>query len=84
MALLVAFFIVDTLAPESYPGRYSILVVLLTLLLIEAWATLLGLLHVQRANGPISRRQGTGYADPEDIETDPPRITTIHPDKEKS
>lgn len=81
MALLVAFFIVDTLAPDSYPGRYSILVILLTLLLIEAWATLLGLLHVQRARHPISKRQGTGYAHPDDIATNS-RDHTIYPDKE--
>lgn len=48
MAAFVAFFIVDTIIPESYPGRYSILVVLLTLLTVEAWATLVGLLRVQK------------------------------------
>jgi hypothetical protein len=85
MAALVGFFVVDTLAPASYPGRYSILVVLLTLLLVEAWATLAGLLHVQRARHPVPKRQGAGYAPPEDIEsTDPKRVTTIHPDKESS
>ena len=84
MAALVAFFVVDTLVPNSYPGRYSILVILLTLLAIEAVATLVGLLHVQRSRAPVSRRQGTGYVDPEDIVTDPKRVQIIHPDKEKS
>lgn len=83
MAAFVGFFIVDTLVPNSYPGRYSILVILLTLLAIEAVATLVGLLHVQRSREPVSRRQGTGYANPEDIRnTDPSRIQIIHPDKE--
>lgn len=67
MAALVGFFIVDTLAPNSYPGRYSILVILLTLLLVEAWATLAGLLHVQRKQGSVSEQLGVGYRDPEDI-----------------
>lgn len=83
MAALVGFFVVDTLVPNSYPGRYSLLVVLLTMLLIEAWATLAGLLHVQRARHPVPKRQGAGYTDPDHIEkTDPTRITTIHPGKE--
>lgn len=81
---LVAFFIADTLIPGTWPGRYSVLMILLTLLAVEAIATLVGLLHVQRASGPVSRRQGTGYADPENIQTDPNRITTIYPDKETS
>lgn len=70
MAALVGFFIVDTLAPSSYPGRYSILVILLTLLLIESIATLAGLLHVQRHQGAVSPRQGVGYTDPENISDD--------------
>lgn len=56
LAAFVLFFIVDTLVPNSYPGRYSILVILLTLLAVEAWATLLGLLHIQR------REHGVGQA----------------------
>ena len=85
MAALVAFFIVDTLIPVTdWPGRYSLLLILLTLLLVEAWATLWGLLRVQRAQGPVSRRQGQGYAPPDGIVTDPNRITTIHPDKENT
>jgi hypothetical protein len=84
MAALVAFYIADTIIPGEWPGRYSILLVLLALLAVEAVATLIGLLHVQRATGPVSRRQGTGYTDPENIQTDPKRVTTIHPDKEKS
>lgn len=84
MAALVAFFIVDTLAPVgAWPGRYSLMLFLLTLLLVEAIATLIGLLHVQRAPGKVTKRQGTGFAHPEDIATDPKRITTVNPDKEK-
>lgn len=82
MSALVGFFIIDMLVPGIWPGRYSVLMILLTLLMVEAWATLLGLLHVQRATGPVSRRQGTGYVHPEDIHTDPKRVTTIHPEKE--
>ena len=84
MAALVAFFIVDTIIGGLWPGRYSLLIILLTLLMVEAWATLIGLLHVQRSPGPVSRRQGTGYVEPTEIQTDPKRITTIHPDKEIS
>ncbi len=84
MAALVAFFIVDTLIPGTWPGRYSLLIILLTLLAVEAVATLVGLLHVQRAPGKVSRRQGTGYTEPVNIQTDPKRITTIRPDKETS
>lgn len=89
MAALVGFFIVDTVVtafwPEMrWPGRYSLLMILLTLLAVEAVATLIGLLHVQRAPGKVSRRQGTGYVAPEEIHTDPKRITVIRPDKETS
>ena len=74
MALLVGYFLADVLTPGEWPGQAVVLLVLLVLLLIEAWATLLGLLHVQSANRPVSRRIGTGYAHPEDIErTIPPR-----------
>ena len=48
MSAFVLFFIVDEIVPEPYPGRYSILVILLTLLTVEACATLLGLLQVQK------------------------------------
>lgn len=65
---IVAFFIADTLIGGDWPGRYSLLMILLTLLAVEAVATLAGLLHVQRAPGPVSERQGTGYVEPEDIE----------------
>lgn len=83
MAALVAFFIADTLIPGyMWPGRYSILMILLTLLAVEAVATLVGLLHVQRAPGKVSRRKGTGYVEPGEISTDPRRITTITPQKE--
>lgn len=82
MASLVAFYIIDTIIPGTWPGRYSVLMILLTLLTVESIATLVGLLHVQRASGPVSRRQGTGYTEPVNIQTDPKRITTIHPDKE--
>ena len=69
MALLVGYFFAGTLVPGDWGGaRPVILYVLLGLLLIEAWATLLGLLHVQQANEPVSKRQGTGFAHPEDIE----------------
>lgn len=68
LSALVAFFIADTLIGGDWPGRYSILMILLSFLLVEAWATLAGLLHVQRAPGPVSERQGAGYVEPEDIE----------------
>lgn len=84
MAALVLFFITDTLIDGMWPGRYSVLMILLTLLAVESVATLLGLLHVQRAPGKVSRRRGTGYVAPEDIHTDPKRITVIRPDKETS
>lgn len=89
MAALVAFFIVDTVVtaiwPDArWPGRYSALIILLTLLAVEAVATLVGLLHVQRAPGKVTRRQGTGYVEPTEIQTDPKRITVIRPDKETS
>lgn len=74
MASLVAFFLADTLIDGDWPGRYAVLIVLLLLLMVEAWATLAGLTHVQNANRPVSKRQGTGFAHPEDIErTIPPR-----------
>jgi hypothetical protein len=88
MASLVGFFIADTvigaIRPDvQWPGRYSMLLILLSLLAVEAWATFGGLLHVQRAPGKVTKRQGTGYTEPVNIQTDPKRITTIHPDKEK-
>jgi hypothetical protein len=73
LAALVAFFIVDTAIPGQWPGRAAILIALLILLALEAWATFLGLLHVQRQDRPVSRRQGTGYVPPEDIEKTDPR-----------
>ena len=71
LALLVAFYIVDTIIGGYWPGRYSILLILLTLLLVEAWATLWGLLVVQRAKGKVSKRKGTGYVDPKKLKDDP-------------
>lgn len=71
MASLVAFFIVDGFFPEGYPGRYSILVIILTLLSIEAWATLLGLLHVQRKGGRVRNALGQGFVDPGRLDPDP-------------
>ena len=68
MASLVAFFIVDTLLPGHWPGRDPLLYILLGLLLVEGWATLAGLVHVQRADHPVTEHQGTGYVNPEDIE----------------
>lgn len=57
LAATVLFFLFDTFMEDYWPGRYSILLILLTLLSIEAWATLLGLLHVQRKRGGYSRRR---------------------------
>lgn len=71
MAALVAFFIVDGFFPEGYPGRYSILVIILTLLSIEAWSTLLGLLHVQRKRGKVRSALGMGYVDQNRLDPDP-------------
>lgn len=68
MAGVVAFFIADTIIGVEWPGRYSLLVILLTLLMVEAWATLGGLLHVQRAAGKVSHKKGAGYVEPEEIE----------------
>lgn len=74
MASLVGFFFAGNLWPGDWGGaRPVILYVLLGLLLIEAWATLLGLLHVQQAHRPVTKRQGTGFAHPEDIERTDPR-----------
>src|SRR5690606_31061773 len=70
MAALVAFFITDTLLPAGWMGRDAVLITLLGLLLVEAWATLAGLWHVQHAPFPVSEKQGTGYVHPEDIDTD--------------
>lgn len=68
MASLVAFFIADTIIGGEWPGRYSILVVLLTLLMVEAWATLAGLLHVQRSKKKVTPQRGMGYVEPEEIQ----------------
>lgn len=74
LAALALFFIVDTLIEGFWPARFLSLTILLSLLAIEACATLAGLLHVQRAHRPVSKRQGTGYVLPEEIErTKPPR-----------
>jgi len=70
LAALVGFFIGDTIVEGVWPGRTAVLLILLTLLLVEAWATFAGLLHVQRAARPVPERQGVGYAEPEDIEHD--------------
>ena len=70
LAALVGFFIGDTIVEGVWPGRTAVLLILLTLLLVEAWATFAGLLHVQRATRPVPERQGIGYAEPEDIEHD--------------
>lgn len=76
MSGLVAFFIADTIIGGSWPGRYSILIILLTLLMVEAWATLIGLLHVQRSREKVTPRQGTGYVDPEEIQPAHVQATT--------
>lgn len=60
LAAFVLFFIVDTLVPNSYPGRYSILVVLLTLLAVEAVATLAGLIHFQHQEKHVGETVGIG------------------------
>lgn len=73
LALLVTFFLVDTIVTGGWPGRTPILIGLLLLLAVEAWATLAGLVHVQRQQRPVSRRQGTGYVPPADIEKTDPR-----------
>ena len=73
LAALVVFFLIDTAVPGMWPARDVILIVLLVLLAAEAVATLAGLLHVQRAHRPLSKRQGTGYVPPEDIERTDPR-----------
>lgn len=54
LAATVAYFVFDTFMVGDWPGRYSILVILLTLLAVEAWATLAGLLHIQRQRPPHS------------------------------
>lgn len=71
LAALVGFYIADTIIGGYWPGRYSILLILLTLLLVEAWATLWGLLVVQRAKGKVSQRKGSGYVDSKKIKDDP-------------
>lgn len=68
MAALVGFFIVDTLATDRWAGRFPLLMALLVLMLIEAWATLAGLLYVQRSTRPVTERQGAGLVPEEDIE----------------
>jgi hypothetical protein len=74
MAALVLFFLFDSIVPGDWDGRLVILVSLLVLLTLEAWSTLLGLVHVQQQQRPVSRRQGTGYVLPEHIErSKPPR-----------
>lgn len=50
LALLVVFFVADTLIDGPWAGRFTILGSLVTLLAAEAWATLAGLIHVQRKN----------------------------------
>lgn len=60
LASFVLFFIVDTLVPNSYPGRYSILVILLTLLAVEAVATLAGLVHFQKQDKHAEDSVGIG------------------------
>ena len=74
LAALVGFFLIDTIVvADDWPGRNMILITLLILLSAEAWSTFLGLLHVQRMDGPVSKRQGTGYRPPEDLERTDPR-----------
>ena len=72
-AALVGFFFFDGIIVGDWIGRFPILIGLLILLAIEAWATLLGLLHVQRHQRPVTKKQGTGYVAPEDIEKTDPR-----------
>lgn len=67
LAGTVAFFVFDTAMPGDWPGRYSILVILLTLLAVEAWATLAGLIHIQRQR-------------PKDVEPNPETAETPVPD----
>ena len=76
MAALVGYFLVEQLFPgfRDWEGREVLLLVLLVFLLVEAYATLAGLLIVQNAHRPVTRRRGAGFAHPEDIErTTPPR-----------
>lgn len=65
LAAMVAFFFFDTFMDGYWPGRYSILLILLTLLAIEAWATLFGLLHVQRKRGKHTRVRKGEHAVPD-------------------
>lgn len=67
LAAIVAYFVADTFIDGDWPGRYSILIILLTLLAVEAWATLAGLLHIQRQR-------------PRDVEPDPETAETPVPD----
>lgn len=57
LAATVLFFGVDTFVDGYWPGRYSILLILLVLLSVEAWATLLGLIDVQRKRGRYVKRR---------------------------
>ena len=77
MAALVLFFVADTVFGNDYPGRYSLLIFLLTLLAVEGLATLAGHLHVQRATDKVSEQQGTGYVPPHEIDKMPTMATTI-------
>lgn len=68
LAATVAFFVFDTVEGSHWPGRHAILLFLLTLLSVEAWATLAGLIHIQR------QRPRHEDVDPEDAEAPVPDI----------
>jgi hypothetical protein len=67
LAALAAFYIIDTFAVGSWPGRMFFVISFLVALATEAWVATFCLVHVQRSQEPVSEKQGTGYVHKDEI-----------------
>src|SRR5690606_19587258 len=78
MLALIVFWLLD---PE-FPGRDIVRLILITVLVLLFWAMFLALVWVQNTTKPVTRRTGTGFLPPEEIETTQPGKPTYRNPKE--
>jgi len=75
MALLVAYFILQPFV--HYAAADIVKLVLVGLLMALFWTTLAGLLLAQTEHRPVSRKHGTGYVPPGEIEDTRPKNNNV-------
>lgn len=68
---LVSYYLVDAVW-GNWAHQRVILAAILIVLLALFWSALVGLLYVQNHQKPVTKRQGTGYVESDDIEKTKP------------